>query len=61
MKKNKPNELKTLNIDVTVDGDNAVLLDWGNLETVNILKEDWKQIKEHIDKWFEQEDSICKD
>lgn len=54
MKKNKPNELKTLNIDVTVDGDNAVLLDWGNLETVNILKEDWKQIKEHIDKWFEQ-------
>ena len=61
MKKNKPNELKTLNIDVTVDGDNAVLLDWGNLETVNILKEDWKQIKEHIDKWFEQEDSTCKD
>lgn len=57
MKKNKPNELKTLNIDVTVDGDNAVLLDWGNLETVNILKEDWKQIKEHIDKWFEQEDN----
>ena len=61
MKKNKPNELKTLNIDVTVDGDNAVLLDWGNLETVNILKEDWKQIKEHIDKRFEQEDSTCKD
>lgn len=61
MKKNKPNELKTLNIDVTVDGDNAILLDWGNLETVNILKEDWKQIKEHIDKWFEQEDSTCKD
>lgn len=53
MKKNKPNELKTLNIDVTVDGDNAVLLDWGNLETVIIPKEDWQQIKEHIDLWFE--------
>lgn len=61
MKKNKPNELKTLNIDVTVDGDNAVLLDWGSLETVIIPKEDWKQIKEHIDKWFEQGDSTCKD
>ena len=57
MKKNKPNELKTLNIDVTVDGDNAVLLDWGSLETVIIPKEDWQQIKEHIDKWFEQGDN----
>ena len=52
-KPNKPNELKTFSIDVTVDGDNALLLDWGNMETVNIPKEDWQQIKEHIDKWFE--------
>lgn len=60
-KPNKPNELKTLSIDVTVDGDNALLLDWGNMETVNIPKEDWQQIKEHIDLWFEQKDGICKD
>ena len=57
MIKNKPNKLETFNIFVTVDGDNAVLLDWGNLETVNIHKEDWQQIKEHIDKWFEQENN----
>lgn len=57
MKNSRPNELKTLNIDVTVDGDNAVLLDWGNMETVNIHKEDWQQVKEHIDKWFEQGDN----
>ena len=61
MKKNRPNELERGSIDVTVDGDNALLFDWGNMETVNIPKEDWQQIKEHIDKWFEQEDSICKD
>ena len=60
-KPNKPNELKTFSIDVTVDGDNAMLLDWGNMETVIIPKEDWQQIKEHIDNWFEQEDSTCKD
>ena len=60
MNKSKPNELKTFSIDVTVDGDNALLLDWGNMETVNISKEDWQQIKEHIDLWFEQKDSICK-
>lgn len=53
MNRSKPNELKTLSIDVTVDGDNALLLDWSNMETVNIPKEDWQQIKEHIDKWFE--------
>lgn len=52
MNSNKPNELKTFSIDVTVYGDNAMLLDWGNMETVNIPKEDWQQIKEHIDKWF---------
>ena len=61
MNKSKPNELKTFSIGVTVDGDNAMLLDWGNMETVNIPKEDWQQIKEHVDKWFEQEGSICKD
>lgn len=61
MKKNKPNELKTLNIDVTVDGDNALLLDWSDMETVIIHKEDWQQVKEHIDLWFEQEDRVCKD
>lgn len=49
---NKPNELERGSIDVTVDGDNALLFDWGNMETVNIHKEDWQQIKEHIDKWF---------
>lgn len=53
MNNSKPNELKTFSIDVSVDGDNAMLLDWGNMETVNIPKEDWQQIKEHIDKWFE--------
>ena len=53
MYSSKPNKLKTFSIDVTVDGDNAMLLDWGNMETVNIPKEDWQQIKEHIDKWFE--------
>lgn len=52
MNNSKPNELKTFSIDVSVDGDNAMLLDWGNMETVNIPKEDWQQIKEHIDKWF---------
>lgn len=52
MNSSKPNKLKTFSIDVTVDGDNAMLLDWGNMETVNIPKEDWQQIKEHIDKWF---------
>ena len=52
MNNNKPKELKTFSIDVTVDGDNALLLDWGNMETVNIPKEDWQQIKEHIDLWF---------
>lgn len=61
MKKNKPNELERGDIDVTVDGNNAILFDWSNMETVNIHKEDWQQIKEHIDKWFEQKDSICKD
>lgn len=61
MNRSKPNELKTLSIDVTVDGDNALLLDWGNMETVNIPKEDWQQIKEHIDLWFEKEDRVCKD
>ena len=52
MNNSKPNKLETFNVDVTVDGDNAMLLDWGNMETVNIPKEDWQQIKEHIDKWF---------
>lgn len=52
MKKNKPNELERGSIDVTVDGDNALLFDWGSMETVNIPKEDWQQIKEHIDLWF---------
>ena len=61
MNNSVPNKLKTFSIDVTVDGDSAMLLDWGNMETVNIPKEDWQQIKEHIDKWFEQEDSTCKD
>ena len=61
MKNSRPKKLKSFSIDVTVDGDNAMLLDWGNMETVNIPKEDWQQIKEHIDKWFEQEDSTCKD
>ena len=60
MSNNKPNELERGSIDVTVDGDNAILFDWGNMETVNIHKEDWQQIKEHIDKWFEQRDNICK-
>ena len=57
MSNNKPNELERGSIDVTVDGDNAILFDWGNMETVNIHKEDWQQIKEHIDKWFEQGDN----
>lgn len=53
MNRSKPNELERGSIGVTVGGDNALLLDWGNMETVNIPKEDWQQIKEHIDKWFE--------
>ena len=61
MNNSKPNELKTFSIDVSVDGDNALLFDRGNMETVNIHKEDWQQIKEYIDLWFEQEDNICKD
>ena len=40
-------------MDVKVYGDIAMLLDWSNMETVNIPKEDWQQIKEHIDLWFE--------
>ena len=57
MNKSKPNKLETFNTYITVEGDNAILLDWSNMETVNILKEDWQQIKEHIDKWFEQGDN----
>lgn len=53
MNSSKPNQLKTFSVDVTVDGDSALLLDWGNMETVNIPKEGWQQIKEHIDLWFE--------
>lgn len=61
MKNSKPNKLETFNIFVSVEDDNALLLDWSNMETVIIHKEDWQQVKEHIDKWFEQEDSTCKD
>ena len=61
MNKSKPNKLETFNIYVSVEDDNALLLDWSNMETVIIHKEDWQQVKEHIDKWFEQEDSTCKD
>ena len=57
MNKSKPNKLETFSIYVTVDGDNALLLDWSNMETVIIHKEDWQQVKEHIDKWFEQGDN----
>ena len=53
MNSSRPNQLETSSVDVKVYGDIAMLLDWSNMETVNIPKEDWQQIKEHIDKWFE--------